>query len=219
MAKRDSATTARTRDASAPVVPVRLKRSPMIVVLGVACVLLGALAGGWLWLSASTAQDVVAVKASVERGHVVARENLATVRVGVDPALRVIPASQLDSLVGKRAALDMPAGTLVSPDQVTDAVIPANGEAVVAIPVGVGGMPAEPLLAGDKVSLVQTPGNGGEVDPGQAPQVFPATVLNVQPQDTLTVVDVIVPEDLSARVAAWAATGKLSIVLDARTVG
>ena len=35
-------------------------------------------------------------------------------RIGVDPALSPIPAIELDGVVGKRAAMDLPSGGLVT---------------------------------------------------------------------------------------------------------
>ncbi|WP_245934251.1 SAF domain-containing protein [Branchiibius hedensis] len=49
-----------------------------------------------------------------------------TVRVGVDPALKPLPASELNDVVGKRAAMDLTAGGLVTSEDVTSSVVPAR---------------------------------------------------------------------------------------------
>jgi hypothetical protein len=185
-----------------------------MVVVAVALVCAGAVLGLWLWMSASTVTEVVAVRTSVQRGHLVALEDLTTVRVTLDPQLRTVPAAELESLVGKRAATDLAPGTLVTPDQVSDAVVPGLGQSVVGIPVAPGLMPAEPLVAGDTVRLVHTPGLAGQVT--AAPVTVTATVLSVTPGDTHTVVDVLVTSDQAADLAARAATGDLAVVLDSR---
>ena len=88
-----------------------------LVVASVAAVCLGALLGVWAYTSVTTAQEVVAVRSSVQRGALISREDLVTVRIGVDPALNPIPAAQLDGVVGQRAAMDLPAGGLVTQGQ------------------------------------------------------------------------------------------------------
>jgi hypothetical protein len=170
--------------------------------------------GLWLWTSASAATEVVAVRTLVERGQVIALEDLTTVRVTLDPALRTVPASGLESLVGKRAVTDLAAGTLVAPEQVSDAVVPGAGMAVVAVPIAPGLVPSEPLRAGDTVRLVQAPAQGVEVT--GAPAEITGTVLNVTPGDTETVVDVLVADNRAGELAARAASGDLALVLASR---
>ena len=114
----------------------------------------GRAVAAWAYTSTSTAHEVVAVRASVQRGEVITREDLVTVRVGVDPALKPIPAAQLDSIVGQRAALDLAAGGLVTADQVAPAVLPAAGH------VGGRGGAAHRIAAGGAVAG-GGPGAGG----------------------------------------------------------
>lgn len=192
----------------------KLQRSPLTVVLAVGLVCLGGLVGLWLWTSSSTATEVVAVRAGVERGQLIAATDLTTVRVALDPSLRTVPGAALESLVGKRAVSDLAAGTLVAPEQVGDAVVPGRGLAVVAVPIAPGLIPAEPLLAGDTVRLVQAPTQGGSVS--GAPVEITATVLHVTPGDTQTVVDVVVADARAGELAARAASGDVALVLASR---
>lgn len=194
--------------------PTRLRRRPLTVMLAVVLVCLGGVTGLWLWTSSSAATEVVAVRAAVERGQLIADSDLMAVRVTLDPSLRTVPATARQSLVGKRAVTDLAAGTLVSPDQVSDAVVPGAGLAVVAVPIAPGLIPAEPLKAGDTVRLVQAPAQGGVVT--AAPTEITATVLNVTPGDTETVVDVLVADNRAGELAARAASGDLALVLASR---
>jgi hypothetical protein len=93
------------RDVIAP--PPKLRRRPLLVVASIAAVCLGALFGVWAYTSVSTAQEVVAVRSSVQRGGLISREDLVAVRIGVDPALSPIPATELDDVVGQRAAMSL----------------------------------------------------------------------------------------------------------------
>ena len=211
-------TTANTgaQQMASPPVPetTKLQRRPSAVVLALVLVCLGGLTGLWLWTSSSAATEVVAVRSPVERGQLIVPEDLTTVRVTLDPALRTVPASGLESLVGKRAVTDLAAGTLVAPEQVSDAVVPGAGLAVVAVPIAPGLIPSEPLKAGDTVRLVQAPAQGVEVT--GAPAEITGTVLNVTPGDTETVVDVLVADNRAGELAARAASGDLALVLASR---
>src|SRR5215212_10137451 len=86
------------RDLIAP--PPKLRRRPLLVVASIAAVCLGALLGVWAYMSVTTTHEVVAVRSTVQRGELIAREDLATVRIGVDPALNPIPSAQLNEVVG-----------------------------------------------------------------------------------------------------------------------
>lgn len=195
----------------------RLRRRPLLLVVGVALLVMGAMAGVWLWSAASTSVEVVVVRADVQRGAIIPASALGRVRVTVDPSVQTVPGDQMESMVGRSAAVDLSAGALLTPSQVTDLVQPGEGMSMVGIPVAPGLMPAEPLRAGDQVRLVQTPGPSGEVsDKNPSPAVITATVVRVTPGETQTVVDVLVTQDKSAELAARAATGKVAVVLDSR---
>lgn len=112
---------------------------------------------------------------------------------------------------------DLAPGTLLSPDQVGPDVIPGPGQTVIGVAVGQGRLPAEPLRPGDRVRLVETSSDQGA--PAAKPTAIEAVVHGVSPTgpDGVTVVvDVIVPNASSAKVADRAAIGRLAIVLDAR---
>jgi hypothetical protein len=198
--------------------PPRLRRRPLLVGLSVVAVCLGALLGAWAYTSATSAQAVVAVRTLVERGQVIERDDLVTVRIGVDPALQPIPATELEGLVGQRAATDLPAGGLVTRAAVTSSVLPAAGQSVVGVALPASLLPGEPLRPGDRVRIVATPGEQGDVTGSKPPRAITAAVVGLFPDDEkgVTVVSVQVPYAVAAEVAALAATGKVAIVLDSR---
>ncbi len=196
--------------------PPKPRRRPFALVASVAVVLLGAVLGLWLWSMAGSTTEVLAVRSLVHRGEVIDRDDLVTVRVGVDPAVRTVPAGQADAIAGQRAALDLAPGGLLAPDAVAPTVLPARGMSVVGVGLTQGMLPAEPLASGDTVRIVQTPGLQGEIE--GAPVTVPATVVGVhasQGGDQM-IVDVLVPVDAAADLAARAATGKVALVLDSR---
>jgi hypothetical protein len=79
-------------------------------------------------------------------------------------------------------------------------------------------MPAVALQSGDQVRIVATPGQQGDVAAGATPQSITATVVGVRSAggSGQSVVDVSVPFEQAAELAARAATGKVALVLDSR---
>ena len=198
--------------------PPRLRRRPALVAASVAAICLGALLAVWAYTGASASQDVLAVRTTVHRGELITRDDLMTAQIGVDPALKPLPASAAETVVGKRAAMDLAAGGLVTAEDVTSAVIPAKGMSLVGVSLPPALMPAAQLQSGDQVRIVATPGAQGDVATGTSPTSIAATVVGVRgPGDNgQIVVDVSVPYDQAAELAARAATGKIALVLDSR---
>lgn len=206
----DSAHRARTQAR-----PPKVRRRPLVLMGAIAAVLVGALAAVWIWTTSATATDVVAVRQAVQRGEVIDRADLEVVKVGLDPALDIVPASRIDQIAGQRAATDLAAGGLLVAGSVTNEVLPKAGEALVGVGLAPAMLPAEPLLPGDQVRIVETPGQQGEVV--TAPVVMEAVVSRVTILETGdTLVDVLVPTEKSAELAARAATGRVALVLESR---
>ncbi len=195
----------------------KMRRRPVLVAASVAAVCLGALLGALAWSSASTADRVVAVRESVPRGEIIQEGDLVAVSVGVAPGMQTVPAESLSSLVGQRAAYDLVAGGLVTKESVRSTLMPRTGESIVGVALLPGLMPGEPLVAGDRVRVVSTPGADGEI-PEAGPVEIPATVAGLHPgaEDGKTVVSVLVPEGDAAELAARQATGRVVLVLDTR---
>lgn len=188
-----------------------------MIVVAVAMVAFGALLGFLVWSMSSTSVEVVAMRSAVDRGEVISSDDLMLVRVTVDPAVQIVPGAQLGEIVGKRAASDLVAGSLLSPAGVAGKVAPATGESIVGVALAVGKLPAEPLRVGDKVRLVQTPADQADVPATQI--AIDAVIQNVpeMSEDGQTVVvDLLVPSSRAAEVAARAATGRVALVLESR---
>lgn len=198
--------------------PPKLRRRPVLIAASVAAICLGALASMWAYQSTSDAHSVLAVRQTIERGDVITAEDLMTVNISVDPALKPLSADQADSVVGKHAALDMSAGGVVTQDQITEQALPAKGSSVVGIALTPGMLPANQIRVGDKVRVVVTPGQQGEM-PTTQPDSIQAVVVGVAKDETTgnAIVNVQVPTNDGPMLAARAATGKVAIVLDSRS--
>ena len=198
--------------------PPKLRRRPVLIAASVAAICLGALASMWAYQSTSDAHSVLAVRQTIERGDVITAEDLMTVNISVDPALKPLSADQANSVVGKHAALDMSAGGVVTQDQITEQALPAKGSSVVGIALTPGMLPANQMRVGDQVRVVVTPGQQGEM-PTTDPDSIQAVVVGVAKDETTgnAIVNVQVPTNDGPMLAARAATGKVALVLDSRS--
>lgn len=192
----------------------KLRRRPLLIALAVVLTAAGAIGGSMLWRTATSATEVVMVRQDVSRGELITAEDVGTVRMATDPSLQTFPATELSSLVGKRAAADLTAGTLLGARAVSDAVVPGPGESLMGVPIAPGMMPAEPLKAGDTVRLV--PSGDGRTDTTAATVPISARVLRTTPGDTQTVVDVVVPTTQAPTLAGWMGAGKIVLILESR---
>ena len=202
--------------------PPRSRRRWGLLAGMAALVCVGALGNVWLHQVTTNAQRVVAARALIERGAVITRDELMSVEIGPDPALRTVPAEQLDSLVGKRASVDVAAGSLLAGDVATDTNVPSQGHALVGVGVMPAMMPGVALVAGDRIRVVATPGLQGDASTGTSPMSIQAVVVSTATgsdtsgQGAQTVITVDVPTGDATQLAALAATGKVAVVLDSR---
>ena len=208
-----------TTTAAVPAVasPPRPRRRPMLILASVAMVLVGMVGSAWAYSSLGNSQSVVVARVDVARGAVITSDVLQVARVGVDPALQVVPADSLDSLVGQRAAVDLKAGQLLVPQAVSGDVFPHHGTSVVGLTLGPGQIPGTPLQVGDQVRIASTPGAQGDVHADQI-KVFTGLVVEVGTADTSgnVTVSVEVPADQAPEVAVWSASGRVAVLLESR---
>lgn len=205
----------RSATAGAP----KLRRRPVLAAASVLAIAVGAIVAGWLWTSTSGASPVAAMRASVARGEVIDRADLMTVQVGLDPALDVLSPEQALQLVGQRAGVDLPAGSLVTAAALEAAVVPAAGRSVVGVAAGPEALPGEPLLVGDRVQVVVA--GTGAAAAGSEPWSVPAVVVGVRPSGAPGQATQIVSVDVAAGSAVelagrLAAGGPVQLVLESR---
>lgn len=193
----------------------KLRSRPRLAAAGIALVAIGGLGGAYLLTTNTDTVPVVALTATVQRGELIEAGDLTVATINPDPALATIPESQQGTLVGQRAATDLPAGSILTPNSVTTALVPAAGDTLVGIAVGPAQLPAQALMAGDTVRLIDTP-RPSDDPPTGTPAAIAATVVGTTYNAELnqTIVDVTVPADQAASLAARAATGRIALVLD-----
>lgn len=71
--------------------------------------------------------------------------------------LDVVPADRLATVVGTHAATSLLAGSLLTPEATTDQLLPGGGMSLVGVALDGNQVPAESLLPGDTVRVVDTP--------------------------------------------------------------
>ncbi|MFI7103287.1 SAF domain-containing protein [Streptomyces sp. NPDC050161] len=190
--------------------------------LGAAVIAAGGLVGFLAYLQTGQRTPVLAISHAVPAGEIIQDADLTEAPVELDPALKPYPASERGSVVGKRAAVSLAPGGMLSHGQVTDRTLVGANEQLVGIGLKASQLPATPLSAGDRVEVVSTPADGeqqaapkgGQEAP---PRTIPAKVVRVGKRDQATgdvVVDVAVQSLDGPTLAARAASGNVALVVD-----
>src|SRR6266511_2098440 len=197
--------------AAAPPVPIPVPRRasrrvrPGLTALAVAFVAVGGLATAYAVTLVGDIHAYLAVARPVHVGAALTASDMTTVSITADPALRPIPASRVNQVVGKYTAVEL---------------IPGTRKNIVGLGLPVDRLPASRIKPGVEVLLVATPAQAGVTATGNTattgpPQKFPATVIDVAKgtREGTVLVNVAVDARDAPTVAALAATDRLVIVL------
>jgi Flp pilus assembly protein CpaB len=144
-------------DIAVGVQPVRRARRVRVPELAVGLiVMLGFGLGAVLWQLNSTQKDpVLALAHDVARGEVIERSDLRVVYLSTDDAIAHVGRSGAATIIGRVAASDIAAGTLLTPGSVLEGSVVAAGEGVVGLSLEPGQVPSSRLRAGDLVNVVE----------------------------------------------------------------
>ena len=200
--------------------PPRLpgRRNPTWIALGVVGLCLGGLLSYAIYSSVATDTSVVAMTRTVYRGEVVERADLTKIIVQGDSLPRLVPARDLDSLVGQRAGFDLPAGSVVLTDSMSSAAVPKAGRSVVGLRLTSGRSPAGLLLASSPVRLVALPPSASETGTADklAGKTYLARIVDSVPgaDGTSNLVDVEVESAQAPMIALLAAQDRIAVVRD-----
>lgn len=72
-----------------------------------------------LLLQVGNRTEVVTVVRDVQVGQVLTEGDLGKASIALDPAVKAVRSDDVDSVVGKRAAVELKPGSLLAPSQVT----------------------------------------------------------------------------------------------------
>src|SRR5271166_890103 len=213
------------RSSGFPVQLARLprRRRPGMIALAVALVGAGILGGAFFYTATSRLVPVLVVTATVPAGAVIQATAVGTAEVSAGPGVQVIPASQLNQVIGQIAGTTLRPGMLLTAAELTTFRPPAPGQVLVALPIKPSGLPASGLAPGDRVLVVATPGVQGEAASSSAPPSLTSPVPGVVEAVSQLpgaegdqVVDVIVAAGNGVAVAEQVSSGQFALVLTKR---
>jgi hypothetical protein len=192
-------------DRAAPsLVPGRGRQRRWSLALVAVLMTLGsALAFVVLWMNAGDRKPVLALRNDVIAGQIIEADDLTVVRVSADSGVSLVSSSARDDVIGKPAATNLLAGTLLVPEVVGTADGLESGTAVLAIPVPVDQLPADELDTGDNVTIYRTAQSGDEGEDTAAAVIGEGRVFSVAEDDSDSVirVSVTVDETIAAEIA------------------
>ena len=211
---------------AAPRMVRQRRRRPGLIALSAALIAVGGLSGAVLYSSSGQRTAVVVVARDVPIGAQITKADLTEASIALDPAVKSVKAGAESSLVGQRAAVDLKAGSLLSPSQVTRKTLVGPDEQLVGVSLKPNQLPASPLAPGQKVLIVTTPDpnaadtTGGKPATDDAPpKTLSATVVKVGDPATGTgtvTVDVAVPSGDGPALASRVATGNVALIVASR---
>lgn len=190
-------------------VPVRRRRQPRMIIAGLLAIVLAGLGSAALFSTLTKNQGVVVVNGAVARGEVIEPGDLGVAQIGAAPGVSTVPASEASTLVGQRALVDLPRGSLLPAGTIGQPPGKA-GHATVGLKLAPGRLPNAPLPAGTALTLVV-------VSDAEDPPGVPAESLGlaVPAGDGISwMLDVLVAEADAAEIARLAGTDAIAVIKD-----
>ncbi|MGC0417432.1 SAF domain-containing protein [Embleya sp. AB8] len=204
-----------------PVTPTRSlgarRRRPALIALSVALIAAGGLGSAAFYQLGDKRVAVLAVARTVPYGQTIAAEDLRVVEINDAPGLHPIGSGSKAVVVGKRAAVELRPGTLLTSDQVTERIAIQPGETLVPIAVDGTKMPVQRVTPGTRI-LVVTAAASSSANSAAQPVTVAATVIRSSASDSNSgsgkaVLDVAVPAKDGPVLALQVAEGRFSIVV------
>ncbi|MGW6564956.1 SAF domain-containing protein [Streptomyces sp. NPDC054975] len=202
--------------------PVKRERRWSIAALCVVLAVVAGLGAATAVTSASDRTKVLAIARDVPAGQALTDGDLIVAEVSADAALTPVPASQKASMVGKRPAVDLRKGGLLTASQLATGTGLGDDRQQVGVQVKRGQAPAGTLAPGDKVLAVTTPAqgeqpSGKDVEP--PPSTVSAVVVTVSRPDASgnVVVNLAVAPSDGPLLATRAAQGRIALVREPRS--
>ncbi|MFF9870109.1 SAF domain-containing protein [Streptomyces sp. NPDC013953] len=202
--------------------PVKRERRWSVAALCIVLAVLAGLGAATAVTSASDRTKVIAIARDVPAGQTLTAADLTVAEVSADAALTPVPASQKASVVGKRSAVDLRKGGLLTTSQLAGGTGLGDDKQQVGVQVKRGQAPAGTLAPGDKVLAVTTPAQGDQPSGKEAeapPSTISAVVVTVSRPDASgnVVVNLAVNPTDGPLLATRAAQGRIAIVREPRS--
>jgi SAF domain len=188
-----------------------------------------------LYVHAGDRVAVLATARAIPQGHAITSSDLVVVNVSLSPGLSTVLAHDLAQVLGRRAAVPLLPGTLLSRSALAVHGISTSGQEVVGVATKAGQLPAGGVAEGDRVDVILT-GSPATLAAGTSNGVAPAngsasngqlqigavlapgaTVTGVEAPNSsspdTTVVSVLIPSTLAPLVASASAAGQAALAL------
>ena len=169
--------------------------------------------------------SVLAIGQPVAKGQIVERGDLVSKSVaGVGES---IPVEDLDTVVGKTAAVDLVAGQILTPAMVAAEPVPKEGQSVVGLALDPTRVPSAGLTPGDQVDVIAVPageGAQGNAAETEAPELLAeaAEVYAVGGESAAggqVLLTVVVYAEDAAKIAAYSTQNRVAVVETAPAAG
>lgn len=188
-------------------------------ILGViALLVVCGLAAVFVVRAVQTQNRVVQVRTDISRGAVIKVTDLAEVTVGSVQGVSTVPAVQLPTLVGQRAAVDLVQGSLLPEGSISNVAVPPAKQSLVGIRLDQGRMVIGDVTAQSRVRLIVTAPQGGDpaFKDANSSREFPAVLIDTAAalDGAATLVNVQVAQTDAGLVAQLAATNRIAVVQD-----
>ncbi|MER6354707.1 SAF domain-containing protein [Streptomyces sp. NPDC001634] len=201
--------------------PVKRERRWSMVAVYVLLAVLSALAAAAAVNSASSRSKVLAVARDVPAGHAVTAADVTVAEVSADAALSPLPAADKNSVLGRRAAVDLQKGGLLLASELNPGSGLGDSQQQVGVLVKRGQAPAGTLASGDKVLAVTTPAQGDDTSAKNEtpPSSISAVVVSVSRPDATgsVVVNLAVATTDGPVLATRASQGRIALVREPRS--
>ena len=213
-------------------------RRPLVAIVSALLVFTSIAVFASVYSSANHQTPSLIVVQTIQEGQRISGTDLGQASVAISAGVSPIPVASAPLLAGKRAAVTIPAGSLLTLADVAGSAPIAAGEAVVGMALKDGEYPSAGVESGDQVMIVQSASPGAPATAtatdsgsgsGSGPQdgggsatgvlVPQATVFDVGPPSANSsdgaslLVSVEVSTTLAAEVSTAASAGEVSLVL------
>lgn len=190
-----------------------VRKKPALVALCIALAMVGGLIT-YFGLSGNGQQTVLIAKDGLVRGQEITPGSLDTINIASDAGNGAVAADQSGTVIGQKAIVDLPKGSLITKNNVGANLGIKEGTSVVGVGLTTAQVPSRRLQAGDKVRIIRTPTQGGQIDTKSTPVA--GVVDSTRPDDVkgLIIVDVVVATADAQNVVAWSASGNAGLILD-----
>ncbi|WP_158542632.1 SAF domain-containing protein [Phytoactinopolyspora halophila] len=192
------------------------QRRPALAALAVLLIVGGATVAAILAMRADERVPVLMVQSPVEAGEQITEEHLGTTQVASEGTL-LIPASQMDRVVGQYSTVRISEGQLLDTSMLGGSGMLVDGHAAVGASLEIGRYPASGLRPGDIVDLIAVRSDGGGEVISQGARVSSVSGGGDGGADSTVSSGIqatfIVPAAERATVASWAANNGLAVAV------